>query len=364
MSIRLDSATRTVTFARAIKAKLACDNNAEAAAERCRQLYGAGSAESIILSSAADRYTKLQLIERGAVPSSDYGDIDLSAASPAETSYIGAVRERSVPGRLPGLQRRKFNHKFLSGGGPVGHFAAEGRAIPFSRTLLSGVELTRHRVSAIMGATKESLVIGDRLGDEIFDRELRTGVAFALDAAFLDPANDGSGAAPASVTYNAPSQASSGDIAVDLREIISNFAGDLTSAVFVTHPAVAASIATARDSSGNYLFQDCGPGGGSLLNIPLLTTRASLFDTSGSQIALIDGGSIAYADEALAVARSDNALLELDDDPQGYSTAPTAASATLLSAFQADLAAIKFTFYCDWLVVRPGGVAVLSGVAY
>jgi hypothetical protein len=104
----------------------------------------------------------------------------------------------------------------------------------------------------------------------------------------------------------------------------------------------------------------CAP----ISNIPFLTTRAAPFDTSGSALVLADGSGIAYADEAGAVAKSDQALIELDDAPAGASDTPVAASATLISTFQLELIAIKFVVFVNWHVMREGAVSVVLDAAY
>ena len=79
---------------------------------------------------------------------------------------------------------------------------------------------------------------------------------------------------------------------------------------------------------------------------------------------MVDTRGIALALGDAEVHVSDAATVEQDSAPQGASDAPTAASATLISAFQEDILYIKVTIYCDWLLVRPGAASLLTGASY
>ncbi len=115
---------------------------------------------------------------------------------------------------------------------------------------------------------------------------------------------------------------------------------------FVTDPETAARIALARDAGGGYLFPDAGPRGGSLLGLPSSCPASSPRTSSGGILALIDGAGIAYGAEGVRTMVSDEATLEMRDDPSS--------PAEQVSLFQTNAVAVLSEVGVNWKVVRPG----------
>ncbi len=152
---------------------------------------------------------------------------------------------------------------------------------------------------------------------------------------------------------------STGDPARDETALIEAFAGDFSAAYFVTDPSTAARLALARDAGGAFLFPDCGPRGGSILNVPLVTSRGSPVDSAGGQLALIDASSIAAAIDGMDISRAEGVALEMSDDPSDLD-----AETVLVSLFQSDLVALRAVMHANWEVQRAGAVVVVTGALY
>jgi HK97 family phage major capsid protein len=300
-------------------------------------------------------------VERSAVPGTEAAGLEVSAS--ARAAFFQLVTERSVIGRLPGLRRVSRNTRTLRPNNfATAAWVGQSKSIPASRFDLTGFTLGTKKAGALTVFSLESLE--DPKAEAAIEADLVRACVAALDAAFLNPSNSGSAAEPAAATYNAATVASSGDPAADIADLVSNFGGDLSNAVFVTDPTTAARLALYRDTSGTVLFPDAGITGGEILRAPLLVTRYSPSDTAGGSIALIDGGSIAASLEDVMLQRTTEAMIEQDDTPQGASDTPVAASATLVSIFQTEAVAIKAIVFADWKVVRLNGVGVITSADY
>src|SRR5690606_17486464 len=186
---------------------------------------------------------------------------------------FASVLEASIVGRLAGLRRVPFNTRLIKMTDALrGYWVSEFAPIPLSKPALQGSSLPRRKIGAIMVTSLETLESIDPKVEALFETDLRRAVVGALDEAFIAVANVGiSDKTPASVTSDASPIVSSGNPAEDIRDLIADFAGDLSAAYFVTDPLTAAEIALARDAGGAFLFPDVGPRGGSILGIPLLT---------------------------------------------------------------------------------------------
>lgn len=300
-------------------------------------------------------------IQRSAVQGAE--DADLAPNSSARSEFFARAVERSVLGRLPGLRRVSNNVRhYKPSAAAVSSWVGQSKAIPCSRSTLAGFVLTSKMAGTIQLFSKESL--RDPRAENWIEAELTRACVDALNGAALDPNNVGDDSTPASITNGAPTVTSSGDPHADIGDLIANFAGDLTTSAFITDPVTAGRLALHRDTSGVSAFPDAGVNGGSILGVPLFTSRHAPHDSSGGSIILADGSSIAAYLEDVSLQKTDEALIELDDDPQGEADVPTAASATLIPVWQIEAVAVKALVFGDWQVVRAGGIVVLTDAIY
>jgi hypothetical protein len=275
-------------------------------------------------------------------------------ASVFDASLLGRLRTRAVP----------FNVRLLSMATSArGYWVGQSKPIPLSKQALDGSTLPRRKVGAIIVATREAVEAANPQAETRLEEDMRNALVGAIDEAFIDAGNVGiTGEMPAAVT-NGLGVASSGNPATDVAALIASFTGDLSQAVFVTDPVTAAEIALVRDAGGSFQFPDCGPRGGSILNVPLLTSLGSPRDSNGGQLALVDPSGIASQMESIEVAVSKQATLEMADDPTGATDTPAAMTKTLVNLFQTDSVAFRATIHSNWEAQRAA-VAVITAASY
>ncbi len=308
------------------------DDLLEAASNR----YGAGQAESVV---------------RAAVTPVDLATV---GRDPTSLEFLDLVREQTVYGRLSGLRRMPFNVRMPRiGTGASGFWVGESNPKPVSKPSVMGAELKSAKVAGIIVVTAEALKAAGRLAETALQNDLVRAVSAVWDEAFLDPTNAGeAGVRPASITHGATTITATSDPSADIEAVIDAFDGDFSAAYWVMNPTTATRLAKRRDGSA-FAFPDLGPRGGSLLGIPVLTSRAAPAD----MVALIDPTGIAAADEGIEVKRAKHASLQMSDDPEND-------AGELVSLWQANLVALLSEVHTNWQVQRPGSVAVITGADY
>lgn len=281
---------------------------------------------------------------------------NLGAPNPIAQEFFDLVRDRSVFGRLESLRRVPFGVRMMSMvTGSTGYWVGESNPKPVSKPTLSGSSLKTAKVAGLVVQTREALQRGGNVAEDAIIRDMQGAVTDVWDLAFLDATNAGvADERPASITNGAPTIASTGDAVTDIGALIAAFDGDLSAAAFVSDPKTAAQLALAN---GGTAFPDAGPRGGSLVGLPLITSRTSPRDTNGGQIALVDASGIAAADEGLRMSVSNQATLQMRDDPVD---GPTNA----VSLFQTNSVAFLAEVVTNWEVQREGSVVVLTGADY
>lgn len=309
-------------------------------------------------------YVRQQPWERGdvltrAVGAIGQGDLGAGAMAPVLEDFIDLVRPLSVLARM-GVPLLPFGNRSLTrSAGQAAGFHAEGGAIPVSGLRFApSAALHPHPVSAMDVVTREALDGSPGL-DRFIAASLAADVADAIDRAFLDPFNDGTGPAPASITNGAITIPSVGDPKADVEAAIAAFAGDMRRAHFVLHPRTAAQLAFA---AADWTDTSIGVQGGRIVGIPAVCSESVPFDSSGALIVLADASSLAVALEATDLVASDQGLIEMDDSPAGSSATPTPTQA--VSLWQSNSVAFKATCRIDWQVRRAGSVVVVSGASY
>ncbi|MGQ7816808.1 phage major capsid protein [Metapseudomonas furukawaii] len=294
------------------------------------------------------------MVAKAAVSSVLQPDLGETAA----VEFFGLVMERSLLGRMTGLRRVPFYRRMLKMvAGSTGYWVSQGKPIPLSKPSISGSTLNPLKVCAIIAATDDAVTVGGPIVEKGFQRDMERALIDTLDAALIDAANAGiAEEMPASITNGAPSSAATADAADDIATLINLFDGDLGAAYFVTDATTATNMALLRTAEGGLIFPDVGARGGSVLGIPLLTSRASPRDSNGGQLALIDPTGIAYGAEGLAIEKAHHSTLAMSDTPES--------EPELVSLWQTNTVAFKSEVTANWEVQRDGGVAVLTGVAW
>lgn len=295
-----------------------------------------------------------------------------------EAALLGAVgydfaeflRGQTVLGKLLGLQRVPFRTRLLAqSSGTSAHFVGEANPKPVSRADFTGENLPLAKVVAIAVITMELARSSSPSAETAISRDLTRAGAEALDLAFLDPANSGSVAKPASVTYGAPQFVSGGgtvgNIDEDFGFLINSLVdagSDLAFAAWVMLPRTAVHLSRQRGiGDGPPAYPGMTARGGSLMGLPVITTpNIPISNDTGntSSIVLLDASQIALADDG------DSALSVATDAAIQMETAPNSGASELVSLWQLNLAALRAERMVNWRRRHPGVVATLTDVTY
>jgi hypothetical protein len=300
-----------------------------------------------------------QYVAKAAVDVVD-GAALMQTSAPQE--FLAAVQPMTIVGRLQGRVELPLNTRTLAiTSGATASWRKANSPKPVSRLSLAGETLSPLKVTSLIVVTKEVVQRGDSRTEARFNADLQRAVIELLDSTFIDPGNGGTAdETPASITNGATPIASTGNPGEDVAALIAGFAGDLGNAYFICDPLTATQIALARDASSGFVFPDVGPRGGSLLGIPLLTSRSSPRDSSGGILVLVDAGAIGVGVEGVRVARSEQASLQMNDTPDD----PVSATTVQVSLWENGLVGFLVEISANWKLARPGAVAVVTGASY
>lgn len=317
----------------------------------------------------------LELVTRSGVSNAD--DADLRGRNPVLTDLGMTVRNASILGRLPGVRRLPFQSATIALGGAVrAHWVRQGVAVPASSITFGEPQLLDDRtVGALLIAGDRFLAEASPMAELALAEELVTATADALDSALVDMANDGTGEAPASVTYTGYSTASTGSTLAqtdtDLRGLIEELidaGADMSTAAWVLHPRSALYLASLRGTGGAPAHPLLGANGGTLLGLPALVSAGVPIDDDTAaltQLSLISGSGIVVAGaDQIELRTSKQASVEMDTSPTGDAGTPTAASAHMVSMFQANCTAMMTLSHANWRARRATVAATLTSVAY
>jgi HK97 family phage major capsid protein len=291
------------------------------------------------------------------------GDAGVGLASPlGAQEFVASVQQGAIIGRLLGRPELPLNTRTLAiTSGATAHWVKAKSPKPVSRLSLAGETLPPLKTAALIVTTREVVQRSDPKTEARFNADLQRACVELLDQTFIDPANSGvADESPASITSGATPIASSGNPATDVAALVEAFDGDLASAYFITDPTTATGLAMARDASGSFMFPDVGPRGGSLLGIPLLTSRSSPRDSSGGILVLLDASAVGVGVEGARVARSEQATLQMNDAPDD----PPTATSVQVSLWQSGLVAFLVELFANWKLARSGAVALVTGANY
>ncbi len=322
---------------------------------------------SIAFAHAQTWHDKSQIITHLKAGVAGLGRPDLdTAADEVGIDLQLAIRPLSAIGRFQGLRHEPPNIRLLTQTtGSTASFIQEGRAAPVSAGSYTAVVLRVRKIVANVVASNELIADGSPDAEEGLLADLLAACVEAQDLAFLDPANTGDDATPASITSSVMPVPATSDLDADLAQAVAQLVAqgsNLRSASWVFSQELGARMGAARGSGGALLWPGVGALGGVLMGLPVLTSGACAADSNGATIALIDAAQVGYADAPPRLRTSQSAMIEMDSTPTGDSITPASSSATLVSMFDADSTALQVLMPCVWTLRRPGAVQVVSGV--
>jgi hypothetical protein len=283
----------------------------------------------------------------------------MSEGNKVADDLLTAVRERTVLGRLP-FRRVKFNVRLLAQTqGAIGYWVSQARPKPLSKPVLAGSILEPLKSAAIIVQTSECLKDSSNITEIGLGVDLEKAVAASIDLALLDPNNAGiPEQTPASITYGAPSIASSGSdfnaLKADLSAMISAYSGNIETAAWIMAPMTAVQISLL---GGPAAMIDLSVSGGTLVGLPAITTAALGIDSNGPSICLVDTQAVSYGLENLTIETSDQTALLMSDDPESI-------PGELVSLWQTGSVAWKAESLANWQLQRDNAVILLTGADY
>ncbi|HWV08747.1 MAG TPA: hypothetical protein VN156_04340 [Pseudomonas sp.] len=276
--------------------------------------------------------------------------------------FMALVRPMSIIGRLQKLRRQPFGVRtVVQTAGARGHWIPEFGNKSVQVSAFQGFPaLLPRKVASISVVTEELAQASD--AENILLQDLSAAAVATLDESFIDPASaEVLNERPASVTNGQPSIPSSGTdaeaIRADIRALVSNFKGDLASAVLIMDAETAVAIAMLQASLGGASF-DIGQGTGILFGLSVLISGAVPSDTSGSVIALVDASAVQISggeNADLHVSREATVLMD---------SAPGSGASQLVSLWQTNSVGLLAEIYVNWRLVRPGAAVTVTGVSY
>jgi len=220
----------------------------------------------------------------------------------------------------------------------------EGDVKPITQLALANQQLDAHKAVAIVAMNQELIRLSDPSAIDLISTELRRAVAIKSDETFLDILTQTS-----DVASNASSGMSAAQFAADLAEALDSIVfGSDARLYLVVSPAAAKVIAFMRDANGA-VYPGMTVTGGNISGIKVVVSNAA------TDAILFDASQVGAASDAITLDASDQAALQMDDNP-------TSGATNLISLFQENKRALKAERYFGCEVLRSSAVAVITGV--
>lgn len=293
----------------------------------------------------------------------------LDGSGDASLDLQMALRPLSAVGRLPVQRVPAMTPLLTQTTGATANWIGESKARKASIGAYTRSSLQLKTVAALSVASNELLAAQSLDAENAVLADLLGACVQALDSAFLDPANTGDAAIPASITStaNVLTAASSSIASIDAAlhaavASLTDAGSNLMRAYWICSPAVGAALGLLRGTGGAAAYPGMGALGGFLLGLPCITSGAISAASDGDYIVLVDAAQIAYTEGLPALRTSQNASIEQSDAPTGASDSPTGATASIVGMFQADATALLASFYANWEPRRSGAVALIDGL--
>jgi len=238
----------------------------------------------------------------------------------------------------------------LATSSPSGSVVTEGAARPISRVVISSTMLQPIVVSSMLVATRELLLEPESEG--LFNRELKSVLGQAVDAAFLSILFDDTAAIVISSSGSAVD-----DAMLDVRSALLNLGtvGDQSRLAWLLSPSVARRASALGAAA---VFPEMTPSGGMLRGVVALVSNGIPAGTA----ALVDCAQIAAAAGEVDVRVSSNADVEMSDTPAHTSAVPT--PATLVSMFQSNSVAMRAIATIAATRLSNAGAVLLEGIEW
>ena len=273
--------------------------------------------------------------------------------------WVRLVSAKTVLGRLDAV-RIPFQVRTVTESGVV---AAYSRQPPVdSSSLANPAKLDRLPIGCIVVFTRELFEVWAPGTEQNILRVLERAIARGVDAAALDPDSGAvAGERPASLLNGIAPLGSLTNTATGALSDIEDLLGahidadsDGERIVLAMHPSTCLALSVLESTNGNKTFPQLGAFGGSILDVPVLTSVSCVRSGSPTEkiVAALDGNKILLADDdGLEVDTNTVATFEMSDATDG--TAPN-----MISMFQTHSLGLKAVRTLNF------GLAAASGASW
>jgi len=252
-------------------------------------------------------------------------------------------------------------------GAATAYWVGEGKAIPVTSMDFMDVTLTSLEIDALAAITKKLLRESSPAAEMLVRDGLVQAARQKIDTTFLSTSAAVNGVSPAGLLNGLAAGSASGVDADALRaDIAALYAGfiaakNATGLSWVMGPSLAKQISLMRNALGQREFPDLSQNGGTLEGDQVVVGD-NVGDGDFILLKPSDIYKIGY--RGIAVSISDQATIEMADDPTGDAGTPTAQSKQMVSMFQSNSVAIKVTMPMNYAKRRSSAVAYIDDADY
>jgi HK97 family phage major capsid protein len=251
-------------------------------------------------------------------------------------------------------------------GASTAYWVGESKAIPNTNADFSDVTLTPKKVAAVAVVSNELLRDSSPSAEMLVRDSLVEAARQRIDLTFISN-SAGTAAAPAGILNNIAATTSAGTdgdaVANDFKELMYRFtvAKNSGGEYVVMNPALATGLSLLRNALDQYEFPTISRSGGTIYGMPVIVGD----NVNANYVVMVKPSDIyRIGMGALEVNMSQQASIEMADNPAADTDTPTAATGKVVSMFQTESTAIKVVQSMNFARRRESAVAWISDADY
>lgn len=289
----------------------------------------------------------------------------------SQDSYAGDFQEflyaRTVYNQLP-LREVPANITIKGqDGAATGYWVGESKTVPVSKADFNDVTLSPLKVAALAVISKELMRDSSPSAEMLVRDALVEAAAQRIDQTFISTNAAVSGSTPAGILNNISATLSAGTdgdaVRNDIKEMLYRFitAKNSGGLYHVMNPMLATSLQLLRNALDQMDFPDVNENGGTILGRPVVTGDNV---NSNYHIMLKPSDIYRIGMGSMETYVSDQASIEMANNPGQDTDTPTAATGKVVSMFQTESVAIKVVQSMNFARRRDSAVAWISDADY
>ena len=339
-----------MTYVRSVKALLQANGDSYRALEYAKQ-YRDSNVE-LLIKAAVSPGTTTDPAWAGA----------LVTVTNLTNEFIALSRAASILGRIPAIRKVPFNVSVpVQTAGGTYKWVGQAKSKPVTKMQFGSVSLGMSKAAGIIVLTEELVRSSQPDAENIVREEMTAGIAAFLDQQFTDPTVAAvPDVSPASITFGAPTAASTDNASTDLGMIISHFAAQgipISGVTIIMSETNAFAMGYKRDALGVPHFPGVGATGGSANGVSIIASN-----TVGDKVIAIAGRYVLLADDGgVSIDVSREASLQMNDAPANPADPATTVWSNL---WQDNLVGLRAERFINWKRSGVNTVYYLTGAAY